>query len=71
VDLSFRRALDIMKIVPKPEQKNFTQVLTRQTAVIATVMSTLARIDEARLRRVQASRIDRVLAEIRKLKAQG
>lgn len=70
-ELCFKRAKDILEIVPNPKQKHYTQLLTRQTTLFANIIAAMARIDEARLRRVQTSRIDRVLAEIRALRAKG
>lgn len=66
LDLSFQRALDIMKI--KPGDENFDkQVLTRQASIIASVLSTTARIDEARLRGRGRDRINELLDEVKRL----
>lgn len=61
--LTFDRALDIMKI--KPGDDAFTpQVLTRQASIIASMLSTTARIDEARLRGRGKNKIDEILKAI-------
>lgn len=55
-----------MKI--KPGDDNFDkQVLTRQASIIASVLSTTARIDEARLKGRGRDRVAELLGEIRKM----
>lgn len=62
--LSVDRALDIMKIVPDPEAKNFTQVLARQTAIAQSMFTTFSRIDQARLRGRVGDRTKEILTAI-------
>lgn len=53
----------------KPGDENFDkQVLTRQASIIASVLSTTARIDEARLKGRGRDRVSELLDEIRKAK---
>lgn len=66
--LALDRALDIMRI--KPGDENFDkQVLTRQASIIASVLSTTARIDEARLKGRGRDRVSELLDEIRRSKS--
>jgi len=61
--LTFDRALDIMRI--KPGDDNFSpQVLTRQASIISSMLSTTARIDEARLRGKGRDKISEILKAI-------
>ena len=54
----------------KPGDENFgPQVLTRQASIIASMLSTTARIDEARLRGLKKNRLDELLEEINRAKA--
>lgn len=70
VNLAFDRARDIMEIKIDPKDPDSMKLATRQTTIITSVMTTLARIDEARLRRIRESGIQRVLEAIRKAKEQ-
>jgi hypothetical protein len=77
--LSFERALDIMRLGPKHtceqcghEQgdENFDrQVLTRQASIIVSMLSTTAKIDEARLKGRGKDRVHDLLEELRKQKS--
>lgn len=70
LSLSLERALDIMRIVPDPESKNYNKTLSTQQSTIATVLSTAARIDEARLRREQTDKLDELLSLVREAEAE-
>jgi hypothetical protein len=57
-----------MKI--KPGDENWTpQIATRQASIIASMLSTAARIDEARLRGRGKNKIGEILAAIQKERA--
>jgi hypothetical protein len=59
-----KRALDIMKIKPDYDKhgKDFMRILSTQQAVIASVLSTTARVESAKLRSKGEDGMDRVLA---------
>ena len=62
--LSFARARDIMNL--KPGDENFSdKVMARQTSIISSMMSTTARVDEARLRGRGKDRVQEILAAIK------
>ena len=65
--LALEDALYIARLKPDPDDKNFTQILTRKSAVIASVMSAVVRIDEARLRAARQGKVDQVLKAMREL----
>lgn len=67
--LALEDALYIARLKPDPTDKNFTQILTRKSAVIASVMSAVVRIDEARLRAARQGKVDQVLKAMRELQA--
>lgn len=68
--LSLERALDIMRVKPDPESKNYNKTLSTQQSTIATVLSTAARIDEARLRRAQTDKLDELLDLVKAAEAE-
>lgn len=67
------RALDIMKIVPSVEEhgKDFMKLLSTQQSVIATVLSTTARVESTKLRNVQEDGMAKVLAAVKAAQAAG
>lgn len=67
VGLALERALDIMRIKPGDEGWD-KQVLTRQASIVASVLSTTARIDEAKLKGGAKDRVKELLDEIRAMK---
>lgn len=48
--LALESAKDIMKLKLDPDHKDFAKLMARQTSIVSAVLSTTARIDEARLR---------------------
>ncbi len=78
VGLSLARALDIMRLQPmhtcskcgfEEGDPNFDkQILTRQASIVASVLSTTARIDEAKLKGGAKDRVKELLDEIRAMK---
>lgn len=70
IDLSLDRALDIMRI--KPGDEGWTpQLATRQASIMASVFSTTARIDEARLRGRGKDKFDEILRAIKDERERG
>lgn len=75
LSMALDRAVDIMSIKPhhtcakcgfEEGDPNFDkQILTRQASIIASVLSTTARIDEARLRGRVRNKVDEILTAIR------
>lgn len=78
VGLSLARALDIMRLQPhhtcskcgfEEGDPNFDkQILTRQASIVASVLSTTARIDEARLKGGQRDKVKELLDELKRIK---
>ena len=78
IGLALDRALDIMRMTPLHtceqcghEQGNpgwTPQVLTRQASIVSSVLTTTARIDEARLRGRGKDKINELLSELRRMK---
>lgn len=78
VGLALERALDIMRLKPQHTctacghedgDPNFDkQILTRQASIVASVLSTTARIDEAKLKGKGRDKVSELLDEIRKMK---
>jgi hypothetical protein len=62
-------AIYILKLKIEPDHKDFSKILTRKTAIIASVMSAAVRVDEARVRGIRKSQVDRVLDIIRAAEA--
>ena len=50
-------------------RQDFSKILTRKTAIIASVMSAAVRVDESRVRGIRKSEIDRVLNLIKAAEA--
>lgn len=48
--LALESAKGIMSLKLDPEHKDFAKLMARQTSIVSAVLSTTARIDEARLR---------------------
>lgn len=70
VKLSFENAKQILEIPFNPaEDPKAYQLLARKNAIITSVMTTLARIDEARLRGMRQSKIEKVIQAIRDARA--
>ncbi len=67
VGLALERALDIMRIKPGDELYD-KQVLTRQVSIIASALTTTARINEAQLKGRGRDRVKELLDELRKSK---
>ena len=78
IGLALDRALDIMRLSPHHvcvacghEQGNEqfdSKIMARQASIIASVLSTTARIDEARLRGKGRNKVNELLEELRKMK---
>lgn len=58
----------ILNLRPDPSDKNFVQILTRKSSVIASLMSAQVRIDEAKLRSIRKGQMEEVLEAIKKAK---
>lgn len=68
-----KRALDIMKIKPSFEEhgKDFMKLVSTQQSVIATVLSTTARVESTKLRNIQEDGMERVLAAVKQAQAEA
>lgn len=65
--LAMQRALDIMNIKPDYDVhgKDFMRILSTQQSVIASVLSTTARVENSKLRKTQDDGMERVLAAVK------
>jgi hypothetical protein len=64
--LALRRAIELLATSPTPGDRDYAACLRSQTAVINTLISTQARIDEAKLREAnRRDAISQALAELR------
>lgn len=69
LDMSLARATDVMSIDLKamdPADKNFQKIMSTQQSIMASVFSTTARIDDAKLRAKQTDLMDEVLEAVRR-----
>lgn len=69
LDLSLKRAVEIMKLKVDPTDKNFARLLSSQQAIIASVFSTTVRTNEEMLRKRQDDRMAELLETIEKERA--
>lgn len=63
--LAMEDAIYILELKPKPGDPDFSKILTRKSTIISAVMSAAVRVDEARVRGIRKSQVDRVLDAIR------
>jgi len=65
--LALKRALEILQIDPSPyaEKPEYFRLLTLQKEVAASVLGTVARIDESRLKGIKKDRMAELLDAIK------
>lgn len=58
------RALDIMRIVPSPKMPDYSKLISTQQSIIASVFSTMARVNDAAMRQQADNKLDEILEAI-------
>jgi hypothetical protein len=69
--LALESAKGIMSLKLVPEHKDFAKLMARQTSIVSAVLSTTARIDEARLRGRGKDKVHEILKAIEAEKKLG